>query len=409
MNWLTADLPGCGGQYRVCPEDFFVEELPLYPCCGKGEHLFLLVEKRSMTTHEMLRQLTKTLEISPRDLGYAGLKDARALTRQWVSVPAHCEKKLSSLNHRSLRLLHRQRHANKLRLGHLAGNRFRLRIRNPAPDALLRARQILAVLERRGVPNFFGEQRYGVLNNSHFRGFHLLRGDYAGFCRTLFGDPQQIRHPAWRQAAQLFHAHQFAQAARLLPEPMVDEKQLCHALAAGQSQRAAVLALPRRLLRLYLSASQSWLFDQLLTQRMPDLDRLQSGDLALKHDNGACFAVEDACTEQLRADQFDISPTAPLFGSKVRLASGQPGANERALLAQYQLSATDWRLGQGLSMAGARRALRVPLAGAVASMEKTDLLLHFCLPAGSYATSVLQEIIKPSAAESRAEFVDVSD
>ena len=409
MTWLTAELPGCGGDYRVCPDDFFVEELPLYPCCGAGEHLFVLVEKRSMTTQEMLRQLAGTLEISPRDLGYAGLKDARALTRQWVSLPAHCEKKLSRFNLPSLRLLDQQRHTNKLRLGHLAGNRFRLRIRKPAPDALSTARQILAILERRGLPNFFGEQRFGVLNNSHFCGFYLLRGDYEGFCRTLFGDPQQITHPAWQQAAQLFQAGHFAQAARLLPPRMADEKQLCRALAAGRSYPAAVRALPPQRLRLLLSASQSWLFDQLLSQRMPDLDRLQLGDLAFKHANGACFAVEDLAVEQQRAAAFEISPTAPLFGSKVPLAQRQPGENERALLAKYRLSASDWRLGQGLSMTGARRALRVPLVAASVSPLGSDLLLNFCLPPGSYATSVLQEIIKPSPPETASEPAVVSD
>ncbi|NCP03669.1 MAG: tRNA pseudouridine(13) synthase TruD [Deltaproteobacteria bacterium] len=362
-----------------------------------------------MTTQEMLRQLAGALEISPRDLGYAGLKDARALTRQWVSLPAHCEKKLSRFNLPSLRLLDQQRHTNKLRLGHLAGNRFRLRIRKPGPDALSTARQILAILERRGLPNFFGEQRFGVLNNSHFCGFYLLRGDYEGFCRTLFGDPQQITHPAWQQAAQLFQAGHFAQAARLLPPRMADEKQLCRALAAGRSYPAAVRALPPQRLRLLLSASQSWLFDQLLSQRMPDLDRLQLGDLAFKHANGACFAVEDLAVEQQRAAAFEISPTAPLFGSKVPLAQRQPGENERALLAKYRLSASDWRLGQGLSMTGARRALRVPLVAASVSPLGSDLLLNFCLPPGSYATSVLQEIIKPSPPETASEPAVVSD
>lgn len=409
MPWLTANLPGCGGEYRVCPEDFFVEELPLYSCCGAGEHLYVLVEKRGMTTAEMLRRLIKTLEISPRDLGYAGLKDARALTRQWVSLPAHCEKNLSLLKDPFLQILDQQRHANKLRLGHLAGNRFRLRIRKPVSDALARAREIFTVLERRGVPNFFGEQRYGVLSNSHLCGLHLLRGEFEEFCHTMLGDPEQISHAAWRQAAQLFHAGQFAHAEHQLPSRMVDEKHLCRALGVGQSYSSAVRTLPRPRLRLFLSAFQSWLFDQLLVQRLPHLDRLQEGDLACKHANGACFAVQDLAAEQPRADQFEISPTAPLFGSKVPLASQQPGEKERALLANYHLSPSDWRLGQGLSMPGARRALRVPVLASSLTLIDRDLLLEFCLPPGSYATSVLQEIIKPSAAQFRSESVDVSD
>ena len=174
MNWSTGDLPGIGGSYKLCPEDFFVEELPLYPCSGQGEHLYLQIEKRGLSTPEMLRQVAASLNLPAREIGYAGLKDAQAITRQWISVPANCEQRLARLDQLQCQVLATNRHDNKLRLGHLAGNRFRLLVRKPGPQAKQKADLILQRFERQGVPNRFGEQRYGLLGNSPLLG-HFLR------------------------------------------------------------------------------------------------------------------------------------------------------------------------------------------------------------------------------------------
>ncbi len=399
MIWSSADLPGTGGSYKLCPEDFFVEELPLYPCSGQGEHLFVQIEKRGLSTPEMLRQISACLNLAPRDIGYAGLKDAQAVTRQCISLPAHCEKKLARLEQLQLQILATNRHDNKLRLGHLAGNRFRLRIRRPGPHARQRAERILQQLEKQGVPNRFGEQRYGLLGNSHRLGQRLLSGDYSGFCHEFIGAPQRIENSKWRRAAQLFHDGNPAAAAGQLPPRMSDERRLLEMLARGQAPKAAVLALPKTMLRLYISALQSWLFDQLLEQRLPDLAILQAGDLAVKHVNGACFLIVDPKTEQSRADQLEISPSAPLFGSKIKLAEQVPGDHERRLLKQFGLRQENWKLGNGLTMTGERRALRVPLSAGATTQIENDLQLDFCLPRGSYATSVLNEIIKHPPAQ----------
>jgi tRNA pseudouridine13 synthase len=176
---------------------------------------------------------------------------------------------------------------------------------------------------------------------------------------------------------------------------MADERRLIQALSAGKTHRQAALTLPHKLLRLYLSACQSQLFDQLLEQRLPELGALRDGDIAYKHDNGACFRVENAATEQPRADRFEISPTAPLFGFKVMQADNQPGDAEQTLLAGTGLTLANWQLGKGLAMPGERRPLRVPLQQvSIKPAAATDLLLSFALPKGSYATSVLLEIIK---------------
>ncbi|SHJ31362.1 tRNA pseudouridine13 synthase [Malonomonas rubra DSM 5091] len=395
MKLLTADLPGTGGIYKQEAQDFQVEEIPLYPCSGVGEHLYLWIEKEGISTHELLNQLKKELRIKDREIGYAGLKDARARTRQMISVPARCEKKLQQARLRQATIINSNRHGNKLRLGHLAGNRFSIRLRNVGPDGAKRAQAILDVLASTGVPNRFGEQRYGLLGNSANLGLLLLQENYQAFCRELLGDPALIRNTQWQAAATAYRAENLSRCLELLPQRMRDERRLVQALMAGKSHQQAALSLPRNLLRLYLSACQSQLFDQLLENRLPNLDQLFDGDIAYKHENGACFRVESAKIEQPRAERFEISPTAPLFGFKAMQAEQKPGADEKECLTNAGLSYESWRLKEGLAMPGERRPLRAPIQNINLSQPaENQLLLEFSLPKGSYATSVLAEIIK---------------
>jgi len=395
LNFVTEDLPGTGGHYKQSPTDFQVEEIPLYPCSGSGEHLYLWVEKEGITTRDFLHQLSRQLKLNERSFGYAGLKDAQALTRQMISIPANKIDRVDNLKFRGARIIDYKRHGNKLRLGHLAGNRFTIILRDVDANGRPRAEAILERLQKVGVPNLFGEQRYGVLGNSAQLGLYLIRKMFHEFCCEFIGDPELIRHSGWKKAAELYRQGNLKGSYAALPDRMHEEKQLLQQLIAGKSHQMATLSLPRNLLRLFLSAAQSQLFDQLLKQRLPHLDRLIDGDIAVKHNNGAAFRVEKASKEQLRADRFEISPSAPLFGHKVMLATGDVGENELACLKEYNLALEDWKLPQGLTMSGERRPLRVPIAEpSVSEPEKGALLLQFALPRGSYATSVLREVIK---------------
>jgi tRNA pseudouridine13 synthase len=389
------------------PADFAVEEIHLYEPCGQGEHLYLTVEKTGMTTFDLLRQLAKALDCPERAIGYAGLKDARAITRQTVSIPRRRPDDVAGLALPGIRILDARLHRNKLRLGHLAGNRFRIRIHQPEPDAATRAEAILGVLQDLGVPNRFGDQRYGVLGNSHRIGRAIVTGDFATAVREIIGDPAEILHPDWQGAAQAFRAGDLATALARLPRHCHPERQLLAALRSGQSAADAVLALPRKLLRLYLSAYQSSLFDRLVDMRLHALERLWPGDLAWKHINGACFEVVDPAVEQPRADSFEISPTAPLYGCKVHLAGGQAGLLERGLLDKEQLSPAAFRLSGGLTMTGERRPLRVPLREVSVQTGQGELLLGFRLPRGSFATAVLHEVMKND--RTPAEMMDTTE
>ncbi len=395
MNYLTEDLPGIGGIYKQCPEDFQVEEIPLYPCSGEGEHTYLWIEKSGISTRDLLTQLARKLKLKERDIGYAGLKDAQALTRQMVSIPANKFDPTQELHLSGAKVLSSSRHNNKLRIGHLAGNCFTITIRETIAEALPQASAIINQLEKRGVPNLFGEQRYGILGNSAQLGLLLLQQNYSDFCHEFIGDPALIRNQEWKAGASLYREGKTEAAMLALPKRMRDERRLLRQLLEGKSHQVAVLALPRSLLRLFLSAIQSQLFDQLLKDRLPHLDKLIVGDIAVKHINGACFRIEDTKSEQHRADSLEISPSAPLFGTKAMLADGTPGQAERDLLKTTGLNDTNWSPAPKLTMPGARRPLRFPLTDATIPVHGNNFItISFILPKGCYATSVLRELIK---------------
>ncbi len=172
-------------------------------------------------------------------------------------------------------------------------------------------------------------------------------------------------------------------------------------LTRGRTKAQAVLGMPRPLLRLLVSAYQSALFNRLAIARLPDLGRLEAGDLAFLHDRGAVFKVTDAAAEQPRADRLEISPSAPLFGTDTLLADGAPGERERALIADEGLTPAAFRVRGAGEMEGERRPVRIPITDPVAEDLPAEpgatehvLVVSFSLPRGSYATTVLREVMK---------------
>jgi len=333
-GWVTADIAGSGGRIKESPEDFEVEEIPAYLPSGQGDHLYLWVEKRSVGTEPLARRLAEALGVDARDVGWAGLKDHHAVARQWLSVPAAAEPRLASLRLEGARVLSAARHGNKLRPGHLRGNRFSVRIRGAAdPDAGSRA---LHALAERGVPNYFGEQRFGADGRNAELGRALLRGE-------------RLERPPSR------------------------------------FQR-----------KLYLSAFQSQLFNRALEARLAagTFARALEGDVMRKEDTGGLFTCTSPAEDQPRVDRFEISPAGPLFGPSLPPASGEVRAAEEALLAASGVSPEQLaRHGRG-ETSGARRAYRIRLGEPSVQRDGGDLIVRFQLPRGSYATVVLDEIVK---------------
>jgi tRNA pseudouridine13 synthase len=344
LPYLTTGLPGCGGRLKTAPEDFQVEEVPAYLPAGEGEHLYLWVEKRGLSTAAVAKCLAGRLGLPPHAVGYAGRKDAQALTRQWYSLHTPSQPEPEALGGEGWRVLEVSRHRNKLRPGHLRGNLFLVTVRGVDPAAPLAA--MLGRVLSEGFPNYFGEQRLGL-----------------GLSNALAGR-------RWMRSG---------------------------ARARGALER----------LRFQTNAYQAALFNRVLGERLlrlAPLGGLLAGDLAVLHHNGASFPVtaEGLAEARRRAGLRELSASAPLFGTRVPLAEGEPGALERAVLAAEGLTAEDFRLGsQRLSPKGERRAVRAFPHGLAWKLEPADggahLILSFRLDGGVFATSLLREIMKNDA------------
>lgn len=327
---------------RATPEDFQVDEIPLFEPCGEGAHTFLRIEKRSRTTEEVARSLAQIARVKPRDVGYAGRKDRVAVTTQWFSVPGLEPASGRALDLPGVRVLDAVPHRHKLRTGQLRGNRFRIAVRDAGPQQCADAARRFAELAAGGMPNRYGPQRFGRDGANAERAVALLAG----------------RRPAGER-------------------------------------------IDRRQARFLVSALQAAVFNDVLAARPLPLGTLEAGDVAVLHASGGQFVVEDPAEEQPRADAGEISPTGPIFGLRVIQPTGAPAERERTALHARGLDLATLRAPAGVRLRGARRALRVwpmrahfaPLAPR-ADGEIDGFRLEFELPAGSYATVLVEEVLR---------------
>ena len=334
--------PG-GYSIRTQPEDFVVVEEPLYLPSGEGGHTFLYIEKRGRTTEQVAGELARVAHVSGRDVGYAGRKDRHALTRQWFSLPEIDPDRALDFDLIGATVVEAQRHGHKLKTGHLKRNRFEIALRGEG-DVLALVSQRAEDLLRRGMPNRYGEQRFG------------MRGDNA------------------QQA-----------------------KKLLEGGAAPRDRRAA---------RFLISALQSAVFNAVLEERADAIDRVELGDLARVEESGGLFWVDDLDRELPRAAAFEISATGPIFGTKVRSPKGAAAEIERRVFDRFGLPSDLTRLSlpRGVRARGSRRPLRVrPVDLDVSALSDGDGLLVKCgLPSGAYVTVLLDALVGPVVDASRA-------
>jgi tRNA pseudouridine13 synthase len=316
------------------PEDFVVDEEPLYPAAGEGAHTFVRVEKRLRTTEQIVRELARLAGVRPGDVGYAGRKDRVAVARQWLSVPGLEPESARGFEGEGFRVLEAIRHPHKLRTGQLRGNRFELVVRELGESEIEAIPPRLAALAMRGFANRFGAQRFGREGRN-------------------------------------------AEAARALLERG----------EAGRDRRAS---------RFLLSALQAEVFNACLAARALPLDAVEPGEVAFLHASGASFVVEDAACESERAARFELSAAGPIFGTRLLAATGAPGLRERAVLAAHGIPER-LRLPPGLRLRGARRPIRVRPEAARCDRVGTDAVrLRFTLPPGSYASVLIDALFAAS-------------
>lgn len=323
--------PQAEGIIRKSPDDFVVEEIPRVQPTGSGSHLWLWVEKRGANTEWVARELARAAGCAQRDVGYAGLKDRHAVSRQWFSLPVveNIRENLGKAGIDDVKILASSLHTRKLKRGTLDGNRFQLKIREFTGDEA-RTAERLAQIRATGVPNYFGPQRFGN------RGQNVEQG----YCQLT----SNARPPRHKKS-------------------------------------------------IYLSAIRSFLFNHVLAERVSrgDWNKIIDGDLAMLDGTQSIFPCENPGADiEDRVTRLDIHPTGPMPGEKGSRPTGLALELEQMVLG-------NWPQLTGLLAAqrvqADRRSLRLYPADLEWEFGGGDLTLAFVLPPGSYATTVLREIL----------------
>ena len=343
LPYCTEGLPGLGGQLRAAPDAFVVEEIPLYEASGAGQHLYVNITKEELTTREVQRGLAEAFDLPYRAVGFAGMKDKFARATQTFSLlvghvdddflkaaPARIGSK-TPVTVNWVRL-----HRNKLKKGHLLGNRFAITVTRPSvegEEAAARAAAIAEQVRNCGLPNYYGPQRLGQNGGNVRRGWELLQGN----------------------------------------------KRMAN----------------RWLRSLLLASVQSYLCNRYLALRQQQgrFTTLLTGDIAKKHDTGGLFVVADQAAEQGRFEEKEISFTAPIYGPKMWEAEAEAGELEQVILAE---SGLDMGSLARAKMMGTRRLGRILLNDLSITLKGTDIVVAFSLPKGAFATTVLREFMKVS-------------
>lgn len=394
------DIEPVGGKIRVIAEDFEVTEIPLYSFSGRGEHCYVTVTKMNRTTLQIADYLARSLGIRPLDVGFAGFKDRRAVARQTFSLLGVAAKDVEPLEMPWMQINDITYHKNKIRTGHLKGNKFRIKIREVEPNSLERARGIVARLREHGIPNYYGPQRFGRFGDNYLVGSAMLHRDPQTIVEHLLAPRPGTESEEYRA---YYGDGDFMGALDALPPGRPCEAALLHSLRKRPGNyRVAVRRIPREMKRMYFSTYQAFLFNWCLKERLawaPNAHgELHTGDLAFIHGKGACFAVEEAelADARARAESSEVSPSGPIFGRKMSFPTGEPGALERAVLEAEKLRRQSFLSHvRGIHLDGSRRPYRVPMGDA--QVEEADdgasLVLSFQLPPGSYATIPLEEVM----------------
>jgi tRNA pseudouridine13 synthase len=343
---------------KVTPEDFVVEEIPVYEPSGSGEHLFLWIEKRDVTTFDAVKRIARAMDVDARAIGVAGLKDKVAVTRQWVSVPAPAkdttiESRALALAIDGVRVLRAERHGNKLKTGHLRGNKFEIVVRGIASEAYGDVVATLARIGRDGAPNAFGEQRFGRYGNTAEKAREWLTGK-----------------------------------ARAPRDP--------------------------RMRRFEFSALQSAIFNAVLDARVAEGTWTTpiAGDVLKKEESGGLFVCTDVQADRERASRGEVCPTGPIVGVKMKRPEGDVLALEERIAAPF-IEGIDLErarpLGEGTRRALVLRVHGLSLSEVMDQEQGKGCKVCFVLPKGSYATTVLANAIDVSEEVPDEERMDESE
>jgi len=347
LEWIMPFNPKATFSFNQTPRDFIVKEEPLYDFSGKGEHLILKVRKKGLSTWEMINIFSNHLGISKRDIGYAGLKDKNALTIQHISLPKKFQKEVEAFSHSNIKILDSTYHDNKIRVGHLKGNHFDIRLKKVLGASKEKIDSTLNWIEKNGSPNYFGYQRFGVDGTNYLDGKKILDGELKirdkKLSKFLISAYQSYLFNQWLSKR--------VELSRLIDEFAEVEVEKIFDLEKGSLEGVK---------------SQGNFF------------KILRGDLLFHYPFGKIFFAEDLESESQRFLKQDISPTGLLAGKKVKLSKDVAFEIESRFLTK-------------IDEIGSRRYAWIFPKEIKKSYipQKAHYELSFFLPKGSYATVII--------------------
>lgn len=423
IDRYVSSTPGIGGQIKAAPEDFVVREQERFstePMAADPDaypHLVIRATLRNQETNAFAQTLSDRLGISRERISWAGTKDKRAVTTQLFSVYDVDPETLPTITDADIEIVGRAGRA--IRFGDLAGNAFEIVVRNienpDHVDAITEELRAFGV-EKVGVPNWFGQQRFGSYRPvTHTVGLAILRENWEEAVRTYVTEtvetePERTRR-ARQQAADHFAARDWQAALRALPERLGYERSLLHGYIEHDDFKQALEELPNQLQQLFVHAAQSYLFNRILSERLArglPFNQPVEGDIVCfteQADNELSIPDPDrtqqvtdrriqAVTRHCKRERAFV--TAPLVGTDTELATGEQGDIERSVLAAEEIEPGDFDLPGDWASSGTRRTILVQTD---IDIQQDPCTFSFTLPKGAYATVLLREYLKVAPTE----------
>ena len=338
--------------FKQSPRDFVVEEIPLYEFSGEGEHLVLFVRKKNLSTLELVSMIARHLGIQNKEIGYAGLKDKHAMTKQYISLHKKHEEAMKDFSNDGVKIISQTYHNNKIKIGHLRGNRFYIILKKVNPTSAQKIDEALKNISDLGMPNFFGYQRFGNDGDNHIDGEKIAKGE------------KKEKNPKIRKlliSAYQSHLFNLWLSRRLEINTLVKNFK--------SSELEPLLNMP---------AAE---IEKLKIQKHPF--KLMTGDIMEHYPYGRLFDFDGSQEDLGRFNDRGISPTGLLCGTKVKTSTGNAGVIEKDF-------------DDEINADGARRYAWVyptEVEGRFKPIE-AHYEMNFTLPKGSYATVLIEEIAK---------------
>ena len=410
-NTYVTKEEGIGGTIRNQYEDFYVEEIPDLIPTGEGPNVWIWIEKIGRTTLDVVLDIARDLHIDRKRMGFAGMKDKKARTRQWICISnMDSEEQFEQVKSLSGQIYKTDflkviRGRKKLRMGQLKGNKFRILIRDidDVEKSAEIASDILKQLEVTGVPNYFGWQRFGKpRTNTHLVGEALVENDLKKAVGRYIGNPTEEEHEENQKARKAYDDGDLEKSLELMGKGMRYEKMMIRELIkdskkgelTDKSYKNALHALPKPLQRMFVHAYQSFLFNAAVSKRVEmGINKYIEGDIIINNEERI---VRDKTPEEYQEliDTFQVNPTSPLYGTKVPFAGGKVGEMEKSILDDYGLSKEDFEVPKmpRLGSHGLRRSMRFQVWDTSAIATDEGVLTEFSINKGSYATAVLEKL-----------------